>query len=523
MKLPTLLISLLLLPAYAFTQTGSLGINTDGSMPHASAILDVKSTNQGVLIPRMSEAQKLLITTPATGLLIYQTDMVPGFYFYNSSTWINVSTQTLFGGSTGYLPKFTGASTLGNSLFFDNGTSTGINTNAPSGNFHVNSAAATGIIRLTSTTAATGLVAQVNASGASIINYENAPLFLGTNGTNKLVVTAGGNTGIGVINTNAKLQVAGNISLDDEAAADAPARIIGFPVNGPGNHNNLTIQAKNNTASGTAFVGGNLTLAAGDFNTSGASGSYGGEVIIRAGKNVFDGSGGGNIVLQAGGNAYTERMRITGSNGYVGIGTNNPTAKLHVAGSMKLVDGTQANGRILTSDASGNASWQAPSSTSRKRSVVIGVPELDNTNNISGYPGTKAISAGYQRPYLSFADNTFQQTQTTIPIPADWNGSSDFTLTVFYSTPGTAGNIDLTLIYITNALNDDMTGFTTSATAVTPASTTANGLSQVSFNLAYHFAASKILLLNVRRNGSSGTDTSTDPLHIHGLRLEYFD
>ncbi len=54
--------------------------------------------------------------------------------------------------------------------------------------------------------------------------------------------------------------------------------------------------------------------------------------------------------------AFTENMRVKG-NGNVGIGTNNPTAKLEVAGSLKIADGTQGAKKILTSDANGKASW----------------------------------------------------------------------------------------------------------------------------------------------------------------------
>ena len=54
---------------------------------------------------------------------------------------------------------------------------------------------------------------------------------------------------------------------------------------------------------------------------------------------------------------FSERMRIA-STGNVGIGTNSPTANLHVAGTVRIVDTNQAAGKILTSDASGNATWQ---------------------------------------------------------------------------------------------------------------------------------------------------------------------
>ncbi len=69
----------------------SVAINNDGSTAHASAILDLKSTNQGVLVPRMTASQRGLIASPATGLMVYQTDAPAGFYFYNGTAWTTLN------------------------------------------------------------------------------------------------------------------------------------------------------------------------------------------------------------------------------------------------------------------------------------------------------------------------------------------------------------------------------------------------------------------------------------------------
>lgn len=63
------------------------GIGT--SSPHSSAILDISGTNGGLLIPRMTTAQRDAIATPASGLMVYVTD--PGaFWCFNGSAWIAI-------------------------------------------------------------------------------------------------------------------------------------------------------------------------------------------------------------------------------------------------------------------------------------------------------------------------------------------------------------------------------------------------------------------------------------------------
>ena len=70
------------------TGDGTVGINNFN--PHASAILDVHSINKGVLIPRMSTAQRNAIIQPATGLLVFDNNTA-GFWFYNGSSWTSLA------------------------------------------------------------------------------------------------------------------------------------------------------------------------------------------------------------------------------------------------------------------------------------------------------------------------------------------------------------------------------------------------------------------------------------------------
>jgi len=73
----------------------NVAINADGSDPDASAMLDIKAENMGILIPRVTEANRP--SSPATGLLIYQTDGATGFYFYDGSNWKLITHSGEFG------------------------------------------------------------------------------------------------------------------------------------------------------------------------------------------------------------------------------------------------------------------------------------------------------------------------------------------------------------------------------------------------------------------------------------------
>ncbi|QRQ99431.1 hypothetical protein [Dyadobacter sandarakinus] len=79
----------LALTVLSFTALAQVGVGT--TTPDASAQLDVTASNKGILIPRLTESGRSSIAAPANGLLIYQTDNTPGFYYFNGSQWLPIA------------------------------------------------------------------------------------------------------------------------------------------------------------------------------------------------------------------------------------------------------------------------------------------------------------------------------------------------------------------------------------------------------------------------------------------------
>jgi H-type lectin domain len=63
----------------------NVSINTSGDPAHPSAMLDISSNSKGVLIPRMTETERLNIQNPAQGLLVY--DMTSRSFWFNDGGW----------------------------------------------------------------------------------------------------------------------------------------------------------------------------------------------------------------------------------------------------------------------------------------------------------------------------------------------------------------------------------------------------------------------------------------------------
>ncbi|MGI4875564.1 MAG: tail fiber domain-containing protein [Janthinobacterium lividum] len=159
----------LLLPLVALAQTGGVTIGAT-TAADASAALDIVSSSKGALLPRLTAAQVAAIASPATGLLLYQTDGTPGFY-YNAGTPAAPAWQLLGTGVGDNLGNHTATQDVqlaGHALtnngtggiHVDNDGKVGIGTASPTALLHIANAPTTG----------TNLAAAAVASASSVYN-----------------------------------------------------------------------------------------------------------------------------------------------------------------------------------------------------------------------------------------------------------------------------------------------------------------------------------------------------------------
>lgn len=133
--------------AFSFSSYSQVAINSDGSAPDGSSMLDVKSNNTGILIPRMTATERDNINSPATGLLVYVTTDNQ-FYYFNGSVWVTP------GGSDGDW------TVNGNDMYSNNSGNVGIGTNSPSEKLEVN-----GSVKITDGSQADGRILVSDANG----------------------------------------------------------------------------------------------------------------------------------------------------------------------------------------------------------------------------------------------------------------------------------------------------------------------------------------------------------------------
>ncbi len=98
-----LIFIILLLLFCSKIQAQNILISTDGGSIDESAMLEIRSNAGGLLVPRMTKNERLAIVSPATGLLVFQTDVPKAFYYYDGIAWDTlpgVSTSNVFSTSS---------------------------------------------------------------------------------------------------------------------------------------------------------------------------------------------------------------------------------------------------------------------------------------------------------------------------------------------------------------------------------------------------------------------------------------
>jgi hypothetical protein len=395
------LISALFISLSAHAQ--SVGINATGAAPNSSAMLDVSSTTSGLLIPRMAESQRNAIPSPATGLLIYQTNDTTGFYYYTGTIW-----QLIGGGSSATGWALTGNSnttpgtnfigtTDANDFVFKTNSNERMRFVNSSGNLVLGSGegTSTGIGNTLRAPNSSG----TNISGANLTITSGNGTGIGGSGYVSIQAAPAGSTGSAANTVTEAMRIAntGNIIIGSGEAGIAPTGNILRAPNG----------------SGTNITGADLTMTSG--NGTGTGGS--GRIIFQTAPAIVTGTAVDTMI---------ERMRITPA-GNVGIGTVNPLSLLHVNGtetlgtpgsgttpatgtlifnnsssansvsistgnttasySLTLPTGQGAANTVLTNNGSGALTWTTPNSALATSSVITSTPGVTIVNGTSQVVG----------------------------------------------------------------------------------------------------------------------------------------
>ena len=377
---------------FTINLSAQTGIGT--TTPHASAKLEVSATNKGFLPPRvalLSTTDVATITTPATGLVVYNTNsagstpntVVPGYYYWDGTKWNGLVDQGALQSFSGYAPNYaqSNASSVTRNTTGDIVVSQSITTSGrpiqiiATGDANPQAAGAWVQLQLYRDGTAIGKKLQVESSAVN----ENVPY----------CINFIDNPAAGTYTYSVKLASGGNSFQFGEADG-----------------NQITLLELGAWSAGTMPVS-----KGGTGNSSYTTGS----LLFSDGTNITQNN---------------NQLFWDNTNARLGIGTNSPTAKLNIAG-----------GGIKIASSLGNSSTRPNLNTS-----TIGNYEIRGVGG--GSPQIDGQDDGFLR--LSAGGGTNVNTQSSIDL-SGYSTVADMSNTIVMRTGGAerlridpSGNVNIT-------------------------------------------------------------------------------
>lgn len=404
----SILILFLLTSFIGFGQNSNVGINT--LTPEESAILDITSGDKGVLLPRLTSAQRMAIVSPANSLIVFDTDLNEIFMYDESITdWRAISQEE----SEGFWTEMNG------NIINNNTASVGINTaSTPDPSAILEIFSNTGGILIPRMTTVQRMAIANPANALLVFDTDAKTIFFYDSSTaswqylssgvasywelngDKLYNTNMGNVGIGTTNANKNLEIKGNANGNVGLAlteADSSYSIIieidetndGIEFIGSDGTTDKTllyIDANGNTGIGTTSVDKRLNVKSNGMDDVAmellnANGDY--SVIIE-----IDETNDGFQVI--GDDLLTQKSLLyIDKDGKTGLGTTTPEKSLHIQGT------------------SNNTASIALSEADSTNSIIIEIDETNDGIEFISTDGTNDKSLMYlSESRIGFGTNT---------------------------------------------------------------------------------------------------------------------